>query len=174
MLYQHLGVENKIEKIADPHFINLTRHHKIVGTCCFCSRTTQNSGKDFSSFYIRYFSFKELFRRKHLSEKKGVGNSTIRKEINAVLNGNLINKTPHDQFFFYAYVDPRNIRSVLLCKEFGFTTVRQYTSLVFNRINPKANATVSIVSSDQETTMKALLNDFYKDFNMFSFENLFQ
>ncbi len=173
MLYQHLGVHNKIDKIADPYYINLVRNNKIIGTCCFCSRTTSNSGKNLSSFYIRYFSFKDLYRRKYISEKIVSGNSIIRKEIKSVLSGQGLGKDINEKFFFYAYVDPRNVRSLLLCNEFGFETVRQYTSIIFNRINPKENKDVLLVSLEQEDKVKEILADFYKEFNMFSFENLF-
>ena len=173
MLYQHLGVHNKIDKIADPYYVNLVRNHKIIGTCCFCSRTTNNAGSNFSSFYIRYFSFKDLYRRKHIIEKTVSRNSSIREEIKTVLTGQGLGKDTKEKFFFYAYVDPRNLRSLLLCNEFGFETVRQYTSIIFNRINPKENKAVVSVSPDEESRVKSLLIDFYKTFNMFSFENLF-
>lgn len=172
MLYQHLGVHNKIDKIADPYYVNLVRNNKIIGTCCFCNRTTANSGKNFLSFYIRYFSFKDLYRRKHISEKTISGNSLIREEIKSVLTGKGLGKDTNEKFFFYAYVDPRNVRSLLLCNEFGFETVRQYTSIIFNRINPKENKEVLLVSPDKKNQVKGLLVDFYKEFNMFSFENL--
>ncbi len=173
MLYQHMGVYNKINKIADPYYVNLVRKDKIIGTCCFCSRSTTNSMNVFSSFYIRYFSFKDIFRRKFISTKTGSGNSSIREELKAVLKGIGLEKGVKDKFFFYAYVDPRNVRSLLLCQEFGFDTVRHYTSLVFNRIHPRENNQVHLISSEEETEVKALLVNFYKDYTMFSFENLF-
>jgi hypothetical protein len=173
MLYQHQGVYNKIDKIADPYYINLIKKDKIIGTCCFCNRNTYKADSVFSSFYIRYFSFKDVFRRKYISTKTGSGNSGIREELKAVLKGNGLGKEETDKFFFYAYVDPRNIRSLLLCMEFGFETVRHYTSIVFNRINPKENKEVHLVSSEEEREIKTLLANFYKNFTMFSFENLF-
>ncbi|HVD99553.1 MAG TPA: hypothetical protein VNB90_15195 [Cytophagaceae bacterium] len=173
MLYQHLGVENKINKIANPYYVNLERNNKIIGTCCFCSRITSNRKRKISSFYIRYFSFKDLYRRKHTSEKVVSGNSVLREEIKSILTGQDLGKDMNEIFFFYAYVDPRNLRSLLLCNEFGFETVRQYTSIIFNRINPKVNQAVQLVSPNEENTIKELLADFYKEYNMFSFENLF-
>lgn len=70
MLYQHLQVNSKIELIADPYYVNLTRGGRIAGTCCFCRRDTINNGKKIRAFYVRYFSFKDAFRRKSIKEKK--------------------------------------------------------------------------------------------------------
>src|SRR5688572_11552681 len=88
MLYQHLGVDHKIKQIEDPYFVNLVRAGRIAGTCCFCSRVTINKGENIRSFYVRYFSFREVFRRKSITEKIRSTNSIIRKEIESLLSGN--------------------------------------------------------------------------------------
>src|SRR5260221_2508376 len=128
MLYQHLGVSNKISLIDDPHFVNLTHGDKIVGTCCFCNRSTTNSGKVNRAFYIRYFSFKEGYRRGSGVLKPIARRSELRREIESILGGEQFGMEPTEKFFHYAYVDPSNSRSLLLCKEFGFEPVRQYAA----------------------------------------------
>ncbi|MBY0427226.1 MAG: hypothetical protein K2Q22_16445, partial [Cytophagales bacterium] len=173
MLYQHLGVHNKIHKIANPYYVNLVRGDKIIGTACFCSRNMNNAGLNLPAYYIRYFSFKHLFRRKSISEKSVTGNSALRAEIKSVLTGEGLEKEAQETFFHYAYVDPRNIRSLVLCNEFGFEPVRQYTSLIFNRIHPKTHAEAALVTPSEEDNIKTLLAEFYKEYTMFSFENLF-
>ena len=174
MLYQHLGVLNKIYKIEDPYFVNLERNNEIVGTGCFCSRTTINSGVPIPTFYIRYFSFKEKYRRKKINRKEATGTSNLRNEIRLVLSGQGLDKQSDDKFFQYAYVDPRNIRSLLLCNEFGFQPVRQYATIIFNRIVPdarKANRVKEALPEEREVIKNFLLY-FYKEYTMFSFENL--
>src|SRR5258706_164312 len=64
MLYQHLRVDNKLNRIADPYFVNLVKGGKIIGTCCFCRRTTTNYTGKIQAFYVRYFSFRDAYRRK--------------------------------------------------------------------------------------------------------------
>lgn len=170
MLYQHQQVEEKLKGIADPYFVNVIRAGKIAGTCCFCSRITLNQGQSIRSFYIRYFSFKDSFRRNSLRIKTVRGNNGLRKEIETMLNGDGLNCKPDKKFFHYAYVDLRNERSALLCNEFGFESVRQFTAVVFSRLFPKISR-YKILEVKAET-VHDLLTGFYHTCNTFSVENL--
>lgn len=172
MLYQQLGVNLKVNRIEDPYFVNLVRAGRIVGTCCFCSRDTINNGRTIRAFYVRYFSFRYAFRRKLIRVKPKVGNSDLRKEVESLLSGECLGVNPKEKFFHYAYVDPRNKRSALLCKEFGFETIRQYTTIIFSRLNPRADKTDAIVEAQSDESVKELLKTFYQRFSTFSFENL--
>lgn len=171
MLYQHLQVQEKVSKIKSPYFISLERAGHIAGTCCFCKRLTFTSGNEFTSFYVRYFSFKDIFRRKSFSMRSGNRISALRAEVNSLLQGEGLTIKPGEKFFHYAYVDTRNERSAVLCKEFGFEPVRQYTTVVFSRLFPKKNDSHKIVEVEAETVMP-LLKEFYQEFTMVSFENL--
>ena len=171
MLYQHLQVNQKINLIQDPYFVNLVRAEKIVGTCCFCCRETLNSGKKIKSFYVRYFSFRDAFRRKSIPEKTGSRRSALRREVETLLTGQGLEVSQGEKFFHYAYVDPRNKRSAVLCEEFGFERVREYTTVMFSRLNPKADSSLRIIETPAESVME-LLKTHYEDFNMLSFENL--
>lgn len=172
MLYQHLGVNNKINQIADPYFVNLVRAGRVAGTCCFCSRDTLNNSQKIQAFYVRYFSFRDSFRRKSIKEKVRSGKSDLRTEIESLLSGVGLGVNQDEKFFHYAYVDPRNERSALLCEEFGFEPVRQYTTIIFSRLNPKGNNKDKIVTARSDESVKELLKTFYNGFNHLSFENL--
>lgn len=169
MLYQHMGVQEKIQKLENPYFANLKRSDKIVGTCCFCKRTTVNRSLSLPSLYVRYFSFKDLFRAKSTKEKARSKRTGLREEIHSLLSGGELGMTETEKFFFYAYVDPRNERSAVLCNEFGFEKVRQCTTVLFNRINPAIHGKIVEVPFDE--SVKSLLQDFYRNFNMLTFEN---
>jgi len=173
MLYQHMGVRNKLFKIPNPFFIRLNKGNKTLGVCCFCSRTSVNNGQSYHAFYIRYFSFLNSYRKNQLTERITRGNSILRKEIDLILAGHGLSKNTGDKFFHYAYVDSRNMRSVRLCAEFGMEPVREYTTVIFHRMNPKANPAVVQISPGQESVVREILRNFYKSFTMFSFENLF-
>lgn len=172
MLYQHLGVENKIHKIAKPYFITLGRGNSIFGTGCLCKRNTQHVGTTVTAFYIRYFTFKSAFRKKKISERHSTGNSVVRSEVHSLLKGQGLDINANEVFFHYAYVDPRNLRSVVLCNEFGFQKVREYTSVIFSRLNP-AEKNIEEIPEHQKETVLSLLKEFYKNYTMFSTENLF-
>jgi hypothetical protein len=174
MLYQHRHVREKVNRIHNPFFVHLVRNENTVGTCCFCKRSTLNTGQIFHAFYIRYFSFNHQYRRRNVREKKVHGSSLLRNEINALLNGNGLDGSANDKFFHYAYVDPRNVRSAVLCREFGFEDIRQYATVIFSRIDPKPGraGTVTEILPEEEDTVRVMLTDFYQQYNMFSLENL--
>lgn len=174
MCYQHTTVRKKIQRIASPYFANLLWHDKVIATCCFCKRSIENNGKALTAFYIRYLSFDETFRRKHVSERSLDRTSLLRGEIHRLLSGHDLGLDLSEKFFYYAYVDPRNLRSVRLCREFGFEPVRQMTALTFSRINPRDNKSIRIVEAtgSEEAIIKKMLSSLYHQHTMFSKENL--
>lgn len=170
MLYQHLGVEQKLYSIAKPHFVMVRRKDSLIATCCFCERNFQGT----VGFYIRYFAFTKGFRIKHVPQLKGkVKTSGIREEIRSLLKGQGLLPPEQTSFFHYAYVDPRNPRSANVCEEFGFVPIRKYTTKLFSRIFPKNYPQLQIkqVSSSTER-IRTLLASFYSDYNHFTIENL--
>jgi hypothetical protein len=174
MLYQHRGVHNKIDWIADPYYVNLIRNNKIAGTCCFCKRNTLNHDLGLTSFYIRYFTFLDSLRSRQGKKKTTTRKSFLREGIQSILSGEMLGMNANDKFFHYAYVDPRNSRSVVLCDEFGFEPVRQFTTILFNRIRPREYKGVKIqsITTSEQTEVRERIAMRYKEHTMFSWENL--
>lgn len=174
MLYQHLEVQRKVDKIVKPFYASLIKGKSVLGTCCFCSRETSNANQKMSSFYLRYFTFKENYRSAHQTKAHNRNTkSLLREEIKDLLLGKGLIEQNQPSFFHYAYVDPKNSRSLNLCNEFGFKPVRKFSTVVFNRLNPKVNLRVEKLPPSEVSKMKEKLSVFYKDHTMFSFENLF-
>jgi hypothetical protein len=174
MLYQHKTVETRIAHIKTPLFVTLRTRLSLVGMCCFCFRETVNSGRAFKSFYIRYFSFKEKFRvQQRVSQRERSGE--LRTEIKMFFEDEQSRVSSVPKYFNYAYVDPGNTRSLLLCKEFGFEEVRRFSTFVFSRVFPTASPAISFskISSREVQQVRKFLMDRYSDFNMVAFEDLF-
>lgn len=170
MLYQHLGVEQKLYSIAKPHFVVIQRKNSLIATCCFCERNFQGT----VGFYVRYFAFTKGFRIKGAPQLKGnVKASGIREEISSILKGQGLLLPEQTRFFFYAYLDPRNPRSANVCEEFGFVPIRKYTTRLFSRIFLRDHPTLDIkqISSSAER-IRTLLTSFYSNYNHFNTENL--
>lgn len=170
MLYQHLGVSQKLYHIAKPHVVSVRKNGTLIGTCCFCERNFSTA----IGFYVRYFAFHQGFRLKALppprDQKKSSG---MRAEIGELLNGKGLLHDTNKAFFHYAYVDPRNPRSARLCTEFGFIPIRNYTTRLFSRLWPKQYPHLNIKqlpATDEK--IHSLLASFYRDYNHVSFENL--
>lgn len=170
MLYQHCKVPEKISGIADPYFVSIQKDNTVIGTCCFCKRTTLNNGKPIESFYIRYFSFKSSYRRKNPSVNPSkLANSQIKNEVSQILAGKGLTD---DKFFFYAYVDPANERSVRLTKSFGFHPIREFSTVLFSRFLPKCHSRVTKAASGDINSIVTLLKEQYQRYNMVSFDQV--
>lgn len=147
MLYQHQTMVDKLQEIAqDNHyFAALRRKNTVVGTACFCERQVQLQGQRVPAFYIRYFTFNARFRRKDSNVTKPwlAGNSQIKAEIQRLLDGEVL--APANALF-YAYVDPRNQRSVNICQALGFERVASFESFVFSRLSPKTTQGVQKIT----------------------------
>lgn len=176
MLYQHLNVETKINAIAEPYFVSVCKRDGIIGTSCFCKRTTFNGRRsDPNSFYIRYFSLKESYRKPYFNRRRFKRN-TIREDIGAILNSDFyLSSGASGRYIYYAYVDPNNIRSARLCREYGFEVIRKFETIIFSRIrlNRTNKHGLSKLSGGEYGEMLNLLRQFYKDHNLVSFDNLF-
>jgi hypothetical protein len=171
MVYQHMNVVQKVQNIKDPYFVNLERRGDILGTCCFCSRTTLNNSLAIHSFYIRYFTFKEQFRRREVKDKITNKSGEIKREIDSLLLGEGLGTKPDEKFYSYAYVDPKNERSLSLSKRYGFQVVRTFSTILFNRFYPVHSNRVTKISENEILQVKEKLKSYYSEFNMFSFEN---
>lgn len=170
MLYQHLGVRQKLHAIPKPHIVSVQRNDRVMGTCCFCERDFEGT----TGFYVRYFAFRDGFRLKALpAQRHSKKSSSIRAEVYELLDGRGLVPNTNQSFFHYAYVDPRNPRSARLCEEFGFVPVRQYTTRLFSRFWPKQHTSLYIKElPSADARIRELLTSFYKQYNHVSFENL--
>lgn len=174
MVYQHLEIQKKIDNIPNPTYVSLVKEDTVLGTCCFCNRDTLNANNVIPSFYLRYFTFKSSYRSVHKTTiHKERSNSILRKEVIQLLTGEGLGYPTQKSFFHYAYVDPKNSRSLALCNEFGFEPVRKFSTIIFNRISPKSSNKVEKLLPAEFSDMRNKLTFFYKDYTMFSTENLF-
>ena len=171
IVYYHKNVEDNIENLPDPYFINLYLRKHLLGTVCFSRREVIEQGTTYSAYYIRYFYFREKFRSagseiQHKSGKK----SALRSEIIRLLEGEGL---PSDYpALFYAYVDPGNIRSTRQIHEFGLKEVGKFSALIFSRLFPRDTPQIEKISISENPHLLHTLKDFYKSYRLVSFDNL--
>lgn len=128
-------------------------------------------GKLVEAYYIRYFTFKNKFRSAPAIAKNPRRPSALKDEIHQLLKGELFgDSNPH---LYYAYIDPDNLRSLRLAKDFGFSKAGDFRTVFYSRFFPKRSAFVSRIQPDEEPTVVGLLKDFYGDHHFLSFENVF-
>lgn len=174
MCYQHTQVDRKITAITDPYFVTLQRGDHTVGTCCFCFRHVSVADAVLPAFYIRYFAFLDQFRRPPAKRRIRPRTSALKAEITSFLNSDTWARSA-GSYFHYAYVDPRNVRSVRLCRAFGFEQVRRYATFIFTRFVLRGGVQPEpLHGEDVLAEMRQRLARFYADYTMFNTENLFR
>jgi hypothetical protein len=154
-------------------FLSLERNEeRVLGNITFCRR-----GKD---WYVRYFAFDTNFQSNRPSTpSKGSGG--LKTKI-----GNLFHAAELGEFGdaperFYAYIDPKNERSLFMSKNFGFKSVARIATQTFSRISPVKGGDVRKLELTDE--LKTMLNEefghrpFYfshHTFNLSPFYGLFE
>ncbi len=166
MVYQHGRIAEKLMHLPQPNFLTIERNRRLIGTCCLVERTID----DERYYYIRYFAFDIRRRVAFNSGKFAVGNSTIKNEIKSVLDGKALSMKPG---IHYAYIDPENERSRVICEGFGFEQVRKFTSILYSRIKPKFRLKVQRATPEEQGIILKRLEEFYSSYKFFSAENIF-
>lgn len=175
MLYRHLKVQQKLDYISSAYFVNLRRKSNLAGTCCLCERNVKNAGVGIDAFYIRYFSFLEVFRLKKASADSGLDGRSkkgIKAEIEEIFSKHPGDPSGQKKTLFYAYVDPDNERSKNICRQFDFRKVGEFNTIVFSRLYPELQKDVHEIQTDELPAIKALLQKEYSSFNFYTEENL--
>lgn len=171
MVYQHTKIQRKVNHIREAYFASIRRNDKVISTICFVCREQNN----LNYFYIRFFTFKDIFRRKvkkeysvKLSKKRGV-----KMEFDPLLQGKLFDNYNTERNIIYSYIDPSNLRSMEMAEGFGFNTIRSFSTFLFSRLKPNKKTKVRQIASDEIDAMKSLLSKEYDNYNFFTFDNLF-
>lgn len=134
--YQHLNTKEIIKDLDNPLFLSLERNDIAIGNITFCRRN--------DNWYIRYFAFDSLFQSKESSNKRK--KSTLKDNISSFFEDKL-----NEGISFYAYIDPKNIRSKQMSKTFGFQKIGSLITYSFSRKNPKINKNLIELSENKST-----------------------
>ncbi len=171
MLYYHADVRKKVQTLSNATFCNLSIRQRLYGTICFCRRKVVNNGVESAAYYIRYFTFQELFRSAGSKIRQGK-KSAVRQEVQRLMDGHGLEHS--GSLLLYAYVDAENTRSSRLIKEFGFKHSGHFHTIPFSRLFRRISPAVQRLQPDELPKMNGLLTEYYKDFNLVSFEHLFR
>lgn len=173
MVYQHQRVDEKLEHLPDARFVSLELRGRILGTACFCRRKVRVGGGMLTAWYIRYFTFRKAWRSIDRGTPSGNKNirSRLKKEIHSLLNGHpLDTPEPH---FFYAHVDPDNVRSLRLISDFGFVQAGSFRTVFFSRFFPRKDPHVHQLPADEEPLFRKRIEAIYASHDFLNFENVF-
>ena len=161
--YQHLNTSEIIDDLDNPLFLTLERNNSVLGNVTFCKREKY--------WYIRYFAFEQIFQIKKSASFDNLTDSSNLKSKKIVLKSTLNHffeeslKTENE--CFYAYIDPKNLRSKFMCENFGFQVIGKLKTHSFSRLKPKSvEKLIEIVDLKEIDNVKSKFENhlFYTNF----------
>ncbi|MDX1447098.1 hypothetical protein [Lishizhenia sp.] len=158
--YKHLDTARRMKLLYNPLFLSLERNEKCLGNVTFCRREKQ--------WYVRYFAFDTLVQGagKTPSKKK---NSTLKTNLNAFFLDKLQSGAAES---FYAYIDPKNVKSLWMSEQFNFVEKANIATQTFSRVHPRAKMKIEIWKDPAK--IKALVRKqfghqrYFFDFHIYS------
>ena len=150
--YRHLDTRQRIENADHPLFLSIERDESILANITFCQRG--------ASWYIRYFAFDNRFQSS--GTKKSRGNSLIKREIESFFQDVLDNQGVKS---FYAYIDPKNVKSLWMSENFGFKTISKVATQTFSRVKPKASNRLVKLESREE--VDSIIHTSFSNYNYY-------
>jgi L-amino acid N-acyltransferase YncA len=118
--YTHLDTRKHVQEIDEPFYLTLEKRDTVIANLTFCKRD-----KD---WYLRYFAFHQAFQRKK-AKAGSTSNNLFKTELNTFFNQQLESEKVHR---FYAYIDPKNDRSMAMAQNFGFEKVSEIITHTFS------------------------------------------
>lgn len=155
--YRHLDTMERIEELDQPLHLTLERNEKVLGNCTFCRRN--------GNWYIRFFTFESHFRssgKKNSVQKKSKLKEELAHFFNSALNNGVNGEEVHS---FYAYIEPKNIRSIQMSENFGFEKCGTVITQTYSRIHPKKSDRFVCINSWDE--VKNFIENKYLDYSYY-------
>ncbi len=156
--YRHLNTEERIHQLYKPLFLTLERRNKVLGTVTFCRRPV--------GWYIRYFAFNPHLQSK--GAKKSSNQGLLKRQLTNFFEQHLGEKTNDKSAeLMYAYIDPRNERSLWMSEQFNFKTVATIATQTFSRVEPKHEPNVKKLSGSYLEEAKQKISEHFTKHQLF-------
>ncbi len=129
-IYRHLNTAERTKEIDNPLYFSLRRNERVLGNITFCRRNRE--------WYIRYFAFDGIFQSSGKAVKNNRKKNLIKSDIEQFFQDVLEGKSGEQVDRFYAYIDPRNDKSLNMALQFGFKRDRSIATQTFSRLHPSS------------------------------------
>ena len=177
--YRQLDALKKVDVIRPLHFFPLRKSGSIISIMALAERITYHNGIPYYSFYVRYVSFNPAYSVKnakshdHSMAIHRMGNSFIKEGMKKHAEDFPFllkdEKADEKKRIYYAYVEESNYRS-LNYTEFFFEKIRDFTTITYSNIFPRADKRVSKISLSAYDTLSALLQTSFQKHTFFFLE----
>ena len=179
--YKLTNIENKLAHMKETYFVLLRMKGHLLGSIGFNKKVTSFGENDYNSWYIRYFYIHAPFRSKRQKKEKyrdpSKGSNMIREAgLDYMKEPSLLIPETYDpkaKDLVYGYVESLNFRSLNMSEQADYVTIRKFNTLIFTRFSLKADENVRRLEKNKIEEFRPKLKEFYKDFSLFSDENMF-
>ena len=160
--YQHKRLTTRIKQLHAPLFINLERNGKVLGNITFCRRP--------KNWYVRYFAFDLGLQSNNNQPRSKATNSGLKTRINDFFESTF--KLEEDKpELYYAYIDPRNERSLWMSESFEFYSAAKIATQSFSRVKPKKQMEVEAIKVNDFIREK--VNEKYGNYPLYFTQHTF-
>jgi len=129
--YRHLDTVEKMEECDMSLHLSMERNEKVLGNVTFCRRN--------GDWYVRYFAFSASSQSMGKLKSKSKSNF-LKSELNTFFEACLTEGYDGREVkSFYAYIDPKNEKSLWMSETFGFKTIAEVATQTFSRVRPKSS-----------------------------------
>lgn len=157
--YRHKDTHEKIVECDAPLHLSMVRNGRMLGNISFCRRE--------NAWYIRYFAFAALVQSGGQKKSKtGAGEGFLKRELESFFQEVFEGKYGTEVDSFYAYIDPKNARSLWMSENFGFHTTGRIATQTYSRTRPKALP--GLWKTENWTELEDLVTDSYGSFRYFT------
>lgn len=162
--YRHLDTQKRVTELVNPLFLFIQRHDKVLGNITFCRRPMPEGE---TTFYIRYFAFDSKWSSSGKSTSKSKENTILKKGLNTFFSDAFAGKHGEKPELFYAYIEPRNERSLWMAESFDFKVLAEINTFSFSRFFPKRSRGVRQLENQELLEYENLLNQTYGEYNLY-------
>jgi len=180
--YQLSDVGKKMKAIRNCYYLTLWRGDRLLGMIGIVKRLTTYDGKNYNSWYLRYFSIfaplrSEKHRKKQVPSRQSSSLSNMLKSIAVDMVENpdkFLEDSPlQENSFVYGYIEKDNDRSQQFSEVGQFGNIRELYTILFSRFRPRLDPGVSRIAEEEKTVVIERLKEFYRLHTMFSTDNIF-
>lgn len=184
MRYSLQNVLPRIQAYNDKiRFVTLYKKDQITGTIGACFRFSGQGKFRYPSSYLRYLSIQSQYqlastRRKRRVEahKLDSADSFKHKVLEIFSKPHVLDMSEveeGDKHLMYAFIESMNERSKNLVHLAGYEHVRSFLTVAFSRFSPRMDPRVSKVTEADREAVREKLNEFYKDYSLFTSDYIF-
>ena len=156
--YAHLDTRERIEELDSPVHLSMERHGNVLGNVSFCRR-----GKN---WYVRYFAVSPKLQSSGQQKSNANKSNLLKAELSKFFSDTLEDGHEGEEVdSFYAYIDPKNEKSLWIGELFGLETVGYLATQTFSRVSPKKSTRVEMI--EDWSQVKLLVEEHFGNYQYF-------